>query len=430
MAILKMQRTKKMSNISSGIETLDSLIDSFYVGDNVVWEIDAGTPFDVFIKSFIARSVADKKPIIYVSFNRSPQTIINEVTDVAQGSFFILLDCFSSGKGKNDETFMRFYNHHCPFKVIRSEDPSKIEEFTTLLNSIEDSLEDGARYIFDSLTGMQDLWGDEGKTYKFFTYMCPRLFDLGTVAYWILEEEAHSKNFRANLKHITQVVFSLFRRTDKIYIKALKMTGRPQRGIFKPHQVFISDDSINITYTEQERHFHIGDIVKDLRTKRDLSQKDLSDRLKVTASFISQLENNQISPSIHSLIQLCKALDVNPAIFFNELYEEQRLPLIFRKVSMKDRCVLISRGIVEYPVISGQPLSAKIISIDTGVSMQGHFTFNKRPELIFVLRGRIDLLINGQREVMNIGDAMLLKDDIPTLWENKGGDVAEILIVW
>jgi hypothetical protein len=31
-----------VQKISSGIKSLDRLIDSFYTGDNVVWEVDSG----------------------------------------------------------------------------------------------------------------------------------------------------------------------------------------------------------------------------------------------------------------------------------------------------------------------------------------------------------------------------------------------------
>lgn len=45
-----------MQNISSGIRSLDSLVDSFHAGDNVVWEVDAGTSYDIVVQSFIRRS--------------------------------------------------------------------------------------------------------------------------------------------------------------------------------------------------------------------------------------------------------------------------------------------------------------------------------------------------------------------------------------
>src|SRR5512134_1271821 len=210
-----------MGKISSGIQSLDRLIDSLYIGDNVVWEVDAGTSYDVFIHNFIRDSFELDQKVIYVSFNRSPQTILNEIGSAFDPQQFTLIDCFTSGKGKNDSAFLKFYEKRNA-QGVRIQNPRNIDEFTSHLTGIEDNLPPGARYIFDSLTGMQDLWGNENDTYQFFTYMCPRLYDLGTVAYWILEKDAHSQKFKANLRHITQVVFDLYKRRENLYIKALK----------------------------------------------------------------------------------------------------------------------------------------------------------------------------------------------------------------
>jgi KaiC/GvpD/RAD55 family RecA-like ATPase len=181
-----------VQKISSGIKGFDRLIDFFHIGDNVVWEVDSGTPYKIFLQNFIRQSFNDFQKIIYISFNRSPQSILKSVKNILNPELFVLVDCFTSGKGKNDKTFARFYETPSGINIVKIDNPKSIEQFTQSLNGIEDNLPPGARYIFDSLTGMQDLWSDENSTYKFFTYMCPRLYDLDTVAYWILDKEAHT----------------------------------------------------------------------------------------------------------------------------------------------------------------------------------------------------------------------------------------------
>jgi len=73
---------------------------------------------------------------------------------------------------------------------------------------------------------MQDLWGDEVKTYKFFTYACPRLYDLNTVAYWILQNGAHSFNFKANLEHVTQVSIEVSHIGAQLFLRVTKAEGK------------------------------------------------------------------------------------------------------------------------------------------------------------------------------------------------------------
>ena len=245
-----------MSKISSGINDLDKLIDSLYVGDNVVWEVEAGTSSELFTRHFIIQSFSENQDIIYVSFNKSPHSIFQQIGEIPSKENFILLDCFTSGKGKNDKAFLKFYEKGASDHVIKVDRPDDINHFTSVLNSIEYGKNPGKRYIFDSLTGMQDLWGDENSTYKFFTYMCPRLYDLGTVAYWILEKEAHSQAFKANLRHVTQVVLDLYIRKDKLFIKALKLDGRPSREAFKPHQYEIDSKKDISDFNGEKRIFY------------------------------------------------------------------------------------------------------------------------------------------------------------------------------
>ncbi len=419
----------KMSKISSGISSLDSLIDSLYIGDNVVWEVDAGTAYDVFIQNFVRQSFDDSQKVIYVSFNRSPQTILNELSKFLSPDHFILIDCFTSGKGKNDSTFLRFYENTKDINAVRINKPKDIEQFTQTLNSIEDSFSPGVRYVFDSLTGMQDLWGNEGDTYKFFTYMCPRLYDLGTVAYWLLEKDAHSQSFKANLRHITQVVFDLYKRRDKLYIKALKLNNRQDREAFKPHLYEIDGRDVIITFPKREPAGDIGSRIREIRTRLSISQKELADKVDLTPSFISQLESNQISPSLSSFLQICNALDVNPGQFLGDK-KVGMTSWLFRKEMVFSSPASLEDGIKMYNITIDERLSAGIVIFPPGTTLNRHFIYHKTPEFIHILKGELFVTVEDRMERLRTGDSVYLKEFFPSQWWNEGGEEAEILVVW
>jgi transcriptional regulator with XRE-family HTH domain len=417
-----------MEKISSGIKGLDGLIDSLYIGDNVVWEVDAGTSNVVFVQNFTRQSFEDKQKIIYVSFNKSPQSIYNEVKDFFSTDNFILVDCFTSGKGKNDNTFLRFYDKQPKINAVKIGDPKNMEEFTRTLNSIEDGFPPGARYVFDSLTGMQDLWGEEDDTYRFFTYMCPRLYDLGTVAYWILEKEAHSQKFKANLRHITQVVLELYKRRDRLYIKALKLDGRQSREAFKPHLYGISGGNVTVTATKEEPSAYIGVRLREIRTRLGMSQKELADKVDLTPSFISQLENDQISPSLSSFLNICGALGVNLSSFL----ETKRLngsPWLFKRESVFLSPLSVEDGIKIYGINPEEKISARIVVFPPDASLNRHFFYRRGPEFIYVLRGCISVAMEGRTERLKDGDSVYLKESFPSGWKNEGGDEAELLVI-
>src|SRR5512142_1736339 len=115
--------------ISSGVASLDTLIDGFSIGDNVVWEVEAGTAYTAFIRNFISQSFKGSQKVIYVSFNRSPQTVLSDLKAILSSEHFTLIDCFTSGKGKNDNTFLKFYEKPDP-GVVRIDSPRDIDRFT------------------------------------------------------------------------------------------------------------------------------------------------------------------------------------------------------------------------------------------------------------------------------------------------------------
>lgn len=417
-----------MQKISSGIDNLDTLLDSFYIGDNVVWEVDSGTPYKVFLQNFISQAFDDSQKIIYVSFNRSPQSILRSVENILKPEQFVLVDCFTSGKGKNDKTFVKFYDDPSDIEIIRIDKPIDIEQFTQTLNSIEDSFPPGARYIFDSLTGMQDLWCDENNTYGFFTYMCPRLFDLDTVAYWILDKEAHSKKFKANLRHITQVVLDIYKRREMLYIKALKLDGRQDRAAFKPHVFEIDGGDITIKFQKKDISTYIGSKLKEARIRLGINQKELADKIDLSPSFISQVENSQISPSLSSFLQICSALGINPGDFL-EVKKTDIASWLIKGDTVLSSPAVMENGIYLHTIISDEKKSAMVCIFPPNTTFDRHFFRHRPEEFIYVLKGAISVIVEGQEERLDSGDTVYLKEKITAQWRNEGGDDAQLLVV-
>ncbi len=214
---------------TTGIAQVDKAIGGVIDGDNLVWEIDSGVAGDHFISQFVRACEQSGIPIVYVSFNRSPQTIAAKYARLMSPGRFSLIDCFSSGKGNSDEMFLKFFDDparnsvHAPVHIADPADPSRLEQAL-----IEVGTRGGrsANYVFDSLTGMLDLWGDENRVVRLFGHLCPRLYDLNTLAYWLIETEAHTEAFLAKVRHITQVVMEVSLSNGQKSLTVHKASGR------------------------------------------------------------------------------------------------------------------------------------------------------------------------------------------------------------
>ena len=301
--------------ISSGIGYLDHLLGFFKTGDNVIWEVEAGTYVEIFLQRFIEHTLKNGYKLVYVSFNISPSTLTKRLSYLPNLENLTILDCFTSGKGNNDPLFNQFYEKEDDTfagSVVKVENPKDLSQFRMSMDRVEIERGAGVRYVFDSLTGMQDIWGDEDATYKLFTYSCPRLYDLQTVAYWVLEREAHTPSFKANLRHITQVAIELNRADGELFFKVIKSEGRFSRSAFLPKRYEVWDQDVIFPAIGGRRPHNLGDKVRSLRKKLGMTQKELAEQVALTPSFISQLEKNLISPSLDSLLRLSEKLDTQP----------------------------------------------------------------------------------------------------------------------
>ncbi|HEX2089362.1 MAG TPA: hypothetical protein VHI54_05450, partial [Actinomycetota bacterium] len=84
---------------STGIQSLDGLIDGLRYGDNVVWEID-GPDQTPFMAAFLRASRGT--PLVYVSLHVSPQAILDRFAAEWDPNNFLLIDCFTDGLARGD----------------------------------------------------------------------------------------------------------------------------------------------------------------------------------------------------------------------------------------------------------------------------------------------------------------------------------------
>ena len=62
----------------------------------------------------------------------------------------------------------------------------------------------------------------------------------------------------------------------------------------------------------------IGERIRTLRIKNNLTQEELASRCELSKGFLSQLENNIATPSLSTLIDIVEALGTNMSQFFKE----------------------------------------------------------------------------------------------------------------
>lgn len=421
--------------VSSGIPELDKLLGDLFIGDNVLWYDDAGSFASAFCVNFIRESLNRKKPMIYVTFDRSPKNVVSLLGSLAESQNLTILDCFTNGKGSGSEVFNKFYEKDgalWPYQVIKVNDPTKPAHVGEAIYGLHSNFSGDVHFILDSLTGMQALWGGEEQALDFYIQTCPRLYELDTIAYWLVEKGAHSNRLKANINKVAQVAIDLSVRRGKSTLKIVKAEKRNSKFLNEHHEYLC--DASDIVFDGQHQikgKFDLGGRIREIRLMRGFSQKHLANLTGVTPSTISQVEKNLIYPSLPALFRMAESLSVEMATFFRNhgfdettcVYpEDQKYTIPLEKISkdIADAQLLLPPDIVTQ-------VEASVIRVKPGKKLPGHFYSHKGEELGYVLAGSLEMNIENRSYELHPGDTVYLKKNNPSQWRNSGDITAELL---
>jgi transcriptional regulator with XRE-family HTH domain/KaiC/GvpD/RAD55 family RecA-like ATPase len=420
--------------VPSGVNRLDLLLGGLFIGDNVVWHDDAGSLAPIFCQNFIKASENQDKPIIYVCFDRSPKSLLEKLGHLADYPALTLLDCFTSGKGKEAGTFVKFYEEgELPCRVIKVQRPQEVREFEEVLYQTHSQLSGDVRFIFESVTGMQELWGGEEQFLDFYAHSCPRLYDLNTIAYWTLAKHAHSPRFRATINQIAQVAIELTIKRGTTSLTILKAEQRSPEEFDKPHVYWTKEQTV--VFEGEERTFGkaLGLRLKEFRRKRGVSQAELARLVGVTASTISQIEGDLIYPSLPALLKIAEVLAVEVTSFFAGGEEGQRrvvfTPGEAMEVKLRDLPEGAATARLLHPVDVRVKAEPYLIDIPPKQTLPGHFFFHKGEEVGYVLSGRLQVRVGQTVHTLKAGDLIYLTSEIPSEWKNPGPSPARLFWV-
>lgn len=424
---------------STGNKQLDGLLGGLRTGDNVVWHDESGSLAPDFFFSFMRSSFEEGTHVVYVSFDRSPKNLLSVLGSLAENKHFTILDCFTHGKGGGSELFLKFYKKlqaDVPYKVIPVKKPENPDVVADTLGTVYSMCGGKVNYIFESLTGMQDLWDSEEKALKFYTRTCPKLYELNTIAYWVLEYKAHSSRLVSGVSQIAQVVMELSVKRGTNYLTIKKAEGRDQETPNKAHSYRMSDGrAVFDRKSGQMGGKHdLGKRIKSYRASRGLPQTVLAKHVGVTPSTISQVESGQIYPSIPALLKISELLSVDIASFFGG--EESESDRIFYPESESVE--------IAVPGVSGNGITVKeiippskdmgfepyLVEFEPGAVLKSHFFHHKGDEFGFLVAGTLVMYCgNDAVKEVETGTLVNLSQDVAAGWSNTSGDVARLLWV-
>lgn len=163
--------------------------------------------------------------------------------------------------------------------------------------------------------------------------------------------------------------------------------------------------------------FDIGHRLRQVRTGREMTLSELARRSGLTRSFLTQVENGRVSPSVASVQKIASALGISLGALFTRpsdhnpvVRRHERPRLRYPVAGINDELLtpsMTGKLQVLYATIEGQ-----------GESGEELYTHEADEECIVVLSGVLEVRLAGEQYLLEQGDAITFSSRIPHGWRN------------
>jgi transcriptional regulator with XRE-family HTH domain len=163
----------------------------------------------------------------------------------------------------------------------------------------------------------------------------------------------------------------------------------------------------------------IGSRLRELRRERGLTIPELAESSGLTSGFISQLERDLSSASLSSLARICAALGVR----FGDVMDP--VPTMGHdvvRIGGQDHLLLTPADEHRFHVTESH-LAPGASSGDELHALPAD------AELVYVIEGRLELLVRGRTRFLGAGESFAYSPREPHGWRNPS-DSEEAVVLW
>jgi transcriptional regulator with XRE-family HTH domain len=358
--------------VASGVPDIDALLGGLILGDNVVWVLDDVNVVRRLEDAMLAEAVSRREGCIYVTAGSDPATLAARL-----GPGVIVLDARARGR-YGDAAVLET----AIIEGARSQPPGYV--------------------VIDGLAQFARRWGAT-KAVAFFSRVCPRLFDLGAIAYWRAPRGDLGRSFIEQITNVTQCVLEV----AEGHLRVVKAEGRPASVQGRLLRLQVADGQLRL---EDERALgRLGRGLERVRRERNLHQSDLARLAGVTPSAISQAESGRRGLSLDTLLQLSERLGMG----LDELLASA--PTGGYVLARHPRTSADAKiALLDDPKAG---LRAYLVRLGPGESGSPDF-LHKGAELVLVASGLVQLTIGDDTPVLRAGDVALATTVAVSGWRN------------
>ena len=152
---------------------------------------------------------------------------------------------------------------------------------------------------------------------------------------------------------------------------------------------------------------NIGSLIRKSRKEQKLTLKIVAEQASISEGFLSQVENNVNSPSVDTLMRICKAIGADAGDLLSQVSKQDKLILI--KKSEWDDMDLSHTGFVTrrfFPPENRNVIDSSVLVIEPGKSIPVRKNIKNGQEVLCILKGAVELILGEQSHTLVEGDSV------------------------
>ncbi len=184
-----------------------------------------------------------------------------------------------------------------------------------------------------------------------------------------------------------------------------------------------------------ERKSKIGDRIKGLRVKREMTIKDVSEKTGLPEDLISKIENQEVSPPLGNIISISEALRASVGELFGDSADS---PFCIvrsgnRKAVSRFGSAEGKSGHYSYEALGHKKQNRQMEPFLVALAPGDDFTVEPSKhvgeEFIFVLEGQVEVRLSNHVDILEPGDSIYYDSTLPHVVSCHGDTPAKILAV-
>lgn len=172
----------------------------------------------------------------------------------------------------------------------------------------------------------------------------------------------------------------------------------------------------------------VGDRLREIRSQSRLSIRALAAMSGLNVNTLSLIENGRTSPSVSTLQQLARSLQVPITTFFETDHGEKKA--VFQKNGARPRATF-AHGLMEdlgagMPYYGVEPL---ILALNPHADSGKHPMVYTGREFVYCIEGQIAYTVDSEMFLLEPGDSLLFDAYLPHHLKNMNATPSRVLLV-